>query len=219
MALRSFSFLFAFAFLLAPVANAEDAPKADKEGFYPIFDGKSLDGWKVGGDEKAFKVENGELLAGGTGASHLFYEGAVNKHDFKDFELKAQVMTNDKSNSGLYVHTKFQEKGWPTTGFECQVCNGCKDDRKTGSLYAVKDILKDSPAKDKEWFDYHIIVKGKTITTKINGKTVLEWTQPDNYKAAKDMPGRYIDHGTVAIQCHDPKSIVHYKNLRVKPLN
>ena len=132
-------------------------------------------------------------------------------------ELRAQVLCKVNSNSGIYFHTEFQEKDWPAKGFECQVCsNGYKDPRKTGSLYAVKDVAE-APAKDDEWFDYHIIVKGKSVTTKINDKVQVEWTQPDDYKP-QGFKGRILDKGTFCIQGHDPGSRVEYKNIRVKPL-
>ena len=142
----------------------------------------------------------------------------MKNHNFKNFELKAQVLCKPNSNSGIYFHTEFQDKGWPDKGFECQICaNGYKDPRKTGSLYAVKDVAE-APAKDDEWFDYHIIVKGKSVTTKINDKVIVEWTQTDDYVPKKGMEGRILGSGTFALQGHDPGSRVEYKNIRVKPL-
>ena len=188
-----------------------------EEGFVPLFNGKDLTGWKANESPETFKVEDGKIIANGN-RSHLFYVGDVKNHDFKDFELKAQVLCKTNSNSGIYFHTQFQEKGWPEKGFECQVCaNGYKDPRKTGSLYAVKDVAE-APAKDDEWFDYHIIVKGKSVTTKINGKVAVEWTQPDEWTPPKGMAGRKLSSGTFALQGHDPGSRVEYKNIRVKPL-
>ena len=161
------------------------APVQDKEeGFVSLFNGKDLAGWKANESPETFKVEDGKIVANGN-RSHLFYVGDVKNHDFKNFELKAQVLCKPNSNSGIYFHTAFQEKGWPDKGFECQVCaNGYKDPRKTGSLYAVKDVAE-APAKDDEWFDYHIIVKGKSVTTMINGKVIVEWTQPDDWSPPK----------------------------------
>ena len=189
-----------------------------EEGFVPLFNGKDLTGWKANESPETFKVEDGKIIANGN-RSHLFYVGDVKNHDFKDFELKAQVLCKTNSNSGIYFHTQFQDKGWPEKGFECQVCaNGYKDPRKTGSLYAVKDVAE-APAKDDEWFDYHIIVKGKSVTTKINGKVIVEWTQADDFTPPKGMKGRLLSSGTFALQGHDPGSRVEYKNIRVKPLD
>jgi len=48
---------------------------------------------------------------------------------------------------------------------------------------------------------------------------VTDWTQPDDYKPAKNHPQRIIDHGTFALQGHDPKSEVHFKSIMVKALD
>ena len=205
--------------LLAATLFLALAPGQEKEeGFVSLFNGKDLTGWKANESPETFKVEDGKLIANGK-RSHLFYVGDVKNHDFKNFELKAQVLCKPKSNSGIYFHTAFQDSGWPDKGFECQVCsNAYSDPRKTGSLYAVKDVAE-APAKDDEWFDYHIIVKGKSVTTKINGKVIVEWTQADDYVPKKGFEGRLLGSGTFALQGHDPGSRVEYKNIRVKPLD
>ena len=72
--------------------------------------------------------------------AHLFYVGDVNRHDFKNFDLKVDVMTFPGANSGIYFHTKYQEAGWPNFGIECQVNNSHADWRRTGSLYGIRNI-------------------------------------------------------------------------------
>ena len=62
-----------------------------------------------------------------------------------------------------------------------------------------------------------IKVEGKHIVTKVNGKVISDYTEEENVKR-KDTPGRVIDHGTFALQGHDPGSEIHYKNIFVKPL-
>jgi len=205
---------------LARAADEKAAaePKPDKDGFYALFDGKSLDGWKIGGPEKSFRIEDGCIVVEGAGPSHLFYAGPVKNHDFKNFHFKAEVQTFPKANSGIYFHTVFQEKGWPEQGFECQVNATHTDWIKTGSLYHVKDI-KDPGHKDNEWFTYEILVKGNQVTITINGKVVTEWTQPDGDKGTPNHKGRFLQHGTFAFQAHDPKSKAMYRNVMVKPLD
>ena len=196
-------------------ADAASAPKADAEGFFPLFNGKNLDGWKANEKPEGFKVQDGNLVIQGD-RGHLFYVGPVNNGQFKDFHFKAQVMTFPNSNSGIYFHTKPQPEGWPSQGFEAQVNNTYKKDpKKTGGLYGIKDVMDTATVKDNEWFDYDIIVKGNHITIKINGETTAEWTQPADYKGSG---GRRIGTGTFALQAHDPESKVMYRNIRVKPL-
>jgi hypothetical protein len=85
----------------------------------------------------------------------------------------------------------------------------------------VKDIGADDIkgiTKDDEWFTEHIIVEDKTVTIRLNGKEVVKWTQTPEWNGGREGPGRVIGHGTIALQGHDPKSTVHYKNIRIKPL-
>jgi hypothetical protein len=93
------------------------------------------------------------------------------------------------------------------------------DPKKTGGLYAVKDVMNNSPAKDNEWFTYEIIVKGKQVTVKINGQTTTEFTEPEDWVPPKGFEGRKLSGGTFALQGHDPGSKVLYRNIMVKPLD
>jgi opacity protein-like surface antigen len=201
--------------LTALFAAAATAVAADNEpGFVTIFDGKTFDGWKIGdAAAKAWRIEDGALVAQGT-RSHIFYVG--NDQPFKDFELKVDVMTKPGSNGGIYFHTKYQESGWPRAGFECQVNVTQGDWIKTGSLYGLVNMAL-TPAQDNKWWTQHIIVKGRKVTVKIDGKTVLEYNEPEGAEAGKDF-ARKIGEGTFAFQAHDPGSVIHYKNVRVKRL-
>src|SRR5512146_2164944 len=137
----------------------------------PLFDGKSLKGWKASEQQNAFSVAEGQIVAHG-GRSHLFYTGTVRNGDFKNFELSADVMTRPGSNSGIYFHTAYQPSGWPRAGFEVQVNNTFKgDNRKTGSLYGVRNVYKQF-ADDNEWFNLNIQVRGKNIQVRLNGMLV-----------------------------------------------
>lgn len=188
---------------------------AEEEGFQSLFDGKTMTGWKINENPDSWKIEDGALVAKGP-RSHLFYVG--DDKPFVNFELKVDVKTEPNSNGGIYFHTKFQEQGWPKYGFEAQVNNSYKSDpRKTGSLYAVKDVLE-APAQDGEWFTEHIIVRGKHVVIKVNDKVVVDYTEPADAQPGKDFT-RVVDQGTFALQAHDPGSVVHFKNIRVKRLD
>jgi hypothetical protein len=195
------------------------APKVEP-GFTSLFNGKDFTDWKVQDPTASWTIENGAIKANGN-ASHVFYDGPFRNHTFRNFELKVDVMTRANSNGGIYVLTEWQDTGFPSKGFEIQVNNTyARDPVKTGSLYHVQDILDTSPAKDDEWFTEHIIVKGNTITVRVNDKEVMTWTQPADWEGGREGPGRKITGpGTIALQAHDPKSIVHFKNIRIKVLD
>ena len=187
-----------------------------QDGWVPLFDGKSLANWKVGDNASTFSVENETIVAHGPTA-HLFYQGDVHQHNFKNFEFKADVMTTPGSNSGIYFHTEYQDTSWPKKGYEVQVNNSHTDWRRTGSLYAVQDV-KEVYVKDNEWFTEYVKVEGKHVTVKINDKTVVDYTEPENVKRDAGSEGRIISSGTFALQGHDPNSKVYFKNIMVKVL-
>jgi hypothetical protein len=211
-----FAFLIPVLALLVSVAAA-----ADKAGAWiSMFNGKDLSGWKATEEGPgSFTVEDG-ILKIGTGRAHLFY-GAYGNASFKNFEFKAKVKTTKGSNSGIYLHTAYESKGWPSKGYECQVNSTHTDKKKTGGLYAVKDVMDVAPSTDDVWFDYYIKVDGKRIVIQIDGKTTVDWTEPadwDPSKTLKNMNGRKLSSGTIALQGHDPKSVTYYKDLMIRAL-
>jgi hypothetical protein len=197
------------------------AQAADKTAAWTsMFNGKDLSGWKANDEVPgSFSVVNGELKVGG-GRAHLFY-GANGDASFKNFEFKAKVKTTKGGNSGIYFHTAFEPKGWPSKGYECQVNSTHTDVKKTGGLYGVKDVLNNAPSTDDVWFDYYIKVEGKHIVIKIDGKTTVDYNEPadwDPAKSLKNMNGRKLSAGTIAIQGHDPKSVTYFKDLFIRAL-
>jgi 3-keto-disaccharide hydrolase len=193
-----------------PLAAADS-----EEGFKTIFDGKTMNGWRMANEnQQAWKIEDGALVANGP-RCHIYYVG--DDKPFKNFELKVDVMTEPNSNGGIYFHTKYQETGWPKTGFESQVNVSHGDWIKSGSLWGVVNVGL-TTAKDNQWWTQHIIVKGNKVTVKIDGKPVLEYNEPAGAQPGSDFT-RKLDGGTFAFQAHDPGSRIHYKNVRVKRLD
>ncbi len=186
-----------------------------EKGWVSLFDGKSFAGWKVNEEHpNTFSIEDGTIKVAGERA-HLFYDGTVGNHDFKNFELKLMAKTLPGSNSGIFIHTAYQASGWPQQGYEVQVNQTHGDWRKTGSLYSVSDV-KENLAKDNEWYEYHIIVKDKRVTIKINDKVAVDYTEPDTLPVDRGL--KKLSSGTIALQGHDPKSIANFKDIKIKIL-
>src|SRR5690242_8856219 len=87
-----------------------------------LFDGRSLHGWRPGGNKNSWKVEGACLVADGP-RSHLFYNGPFRGGDFRNFELEVEASAVHAANSGIYFHTRYQESDFPRKGFEIQICN------------------------------------------------------------------------------------------------
>jgi hypothetical protein len=187
-----------------------------ENGWVSLFDGKSFDGWKVNEENPStFTIEDGTIKVAGK-RTHLFYDGVIANHDFKNFELKLKAKTLQGSNSGIFIHTTYQATGWPNKGYEVQVNQTHEDWRKTGSLYSFSDV-KENLVKDNEWYNYDITVKGKHIVIKINDKVAVDYTEPDTLPDNRGQ--RHLSSGTFALQGHDPKSVAYFKDIEVKILD
>ncbi len=202
-------------------AQAQAQPQPDANGWYSLFDGRSLLGWTASEHPESFKVVDGRIAGGGPRA-HLFYTGDVNRGDFKNFEFTADVLSRPGANSGIYFHTTFQPDGFPRQGFEVQICNTYKGSgnyrelKKTGSLYGIRNQYK-TLVKDDEWFNVRFAVRGKRVQVWINNVMTVDWVEPES-PIVEGLRNRRLSHGTFALQCHDPGSQVCFKNLKVKPL-
>jgi len=218
MRLRPLLAATAVSLVLAPSARP-----ADDAGWTPLFDGKSLAGWKASAEAPAsFRVVDGAIACDGP-RSHLFYVGPDGRAGFEDFELSVEVKTKPGANSGVYFHTAYQEKDWPSQGFEVQVNNSQAmhgdylEMKMTGSLYGIRNLYK-AVVKDDEWFTMDVLVRKPRVQVRLNGVLVVDWIEP----AGPLPPGapklNRLGRGTFALQCHDPESRVSYRNLRVKTL-
>jgi len=188
----------------------------------PLFDGRSLAGWRANENAASWRVAGGLLTADGP-RSHLFYAGPVRAANFKNFEFRADVLSRPGCNSGIYFHTKYQPSGFPAGGFEVQINNsyvgegGYREHKKTGSLYGVRDVYK-ALVKDDTWFNLHIGVQGNRAQVRLNDVLLVDYVQPDPPVTAPHGEGRVIDRGTFALQCHNKGSHVSFKNIFVRPL-
>lgn len=217
---------------------------APEEGFVSLFDGKTLNGWKVGDNAELFHVEDGMIVmncpADDHRPAHLFYEGEVNGHVFKNFDLRVDVMTYPAANSGIYFHTEFQNDGFPKKGLECQVDNSHSDWRRTGSLYGLFNLtwgpetpaadnkqtvvyLAGAPVKDKVWYTQEIICRDGLVTVKLDGQPMFTYQIADADSVHRLPTGfTWLPAGTFALQGHPPLpghiSKACFKNIRVKVL-
>jgi hypothetical protein len=201
--------------LILLVTVASYGQKKDKEGWYTLFDGKTLKGWSAGVNASSFQVVDGAIKVDGPRA-HLFYTGKVNNGDFKNFEFQASIKTEPKANSGIFIHSAYLEDGWPDVGYEIQVNQSHGDWRKTGSVYSFKDV-KETFVNDGDWYTKTIRVEGDKITVKVNGKVINEFVESQDRGDIGDSKKK-LSSGKIALQAHDPQSVIYYKDIKIKPL-
>jgi hypothetical protein len=212
--------LFIFSFLVVFLFNCQVTET--ESDWISLFDGQSMEGWTANENISTWSVRDGSIVCAGE-RSHLFYTGEVNNGIFKNFEFKVDVMTEPGSNSGIYIHTKYLEEGWPDNGYEIQVNNTFVGNperpelKKTAGLYAIRDKFL-TTVEDNEWFTMLIVVRGDRIQISVNDQLITDYTEPEDPYRPEGMESRVLDQGTFALQGHDPGSVVYYKNIMVRTL-
>ena len=184
----------------------------------PIFDGKTLDGWKAyAGDPKRerskFEVtKDGELrVTDGPGDLQTTAK-------YADFLLQFDCKTRGKNlNSGVFFRCL---PGEYQAGYEVQIQNAYKDDDRTkptdfgtGAIYrrvAARKVV----SNDNEWFTMTVLAVGPTIRTWVNGEPVVSWTD-DRPRDDNARKGLRTAAGHLSIQGHDPTTDIVFRNLRV----
>ena len=187
-------------------ANLPDAPAGEKGAWVAVFNGKDLDGWKIGYGGKGnpqnstWRVVNGVIVSDGE-VSHLFSP----RDDYVNFEAKSEIMISDKGNSGFYFRTAFGP-GFPK-GYEAQVNATHTDKIRTGSIYQHVNIFKQLHKPD-EWFSYHLKVTGNRIRVTVNDELLYEYVDQ----------AKTHNKGHFAYQQHNLGSVVKIRKLEVMEL-
>jgi hypothetical protein len=172
-----------------------------------FFNGKDLDGWECLSEYWLFKDG---MLHGTTKPKGINYNTFLcSKKQYGDFDLKLKVkIENGIGNSGIQIRSSLKDaKKFVVAGPQCDM-----GQQYWGSLYGEQfgGMMKSSDAKkvakvvnSKDWNDYHVVCKGKHVTIKINGETMLDGD------FAK-MP----DKGIIAFQIHGgPAMDVYFKDI------
>lgn len=173
-------------------------------GFVPLFDGKSLEGWKHVGPG-GFKVVNGVLQSYG-GMGLLWYS----KKKFRDFVLRVEWRVNKKSaNSGVFLRFPNPPRTPMTAvneGYEVQIADTNGPKRNTGSIFDFKAATKVASKPPGQWNMFEITVVGQKYTVVLNGEKVNEFV------------GERGREGYIGLQNHDADSIVSYRRIEIKEL-
>ncbi|WP_437186974.1 PVC-type heme-binding CxxCH protein [Planctomicrobium sp. SH668] len=217
--------------------SCQTAWSADQEaGFKPIFDGKTLDGWK--GEEGFWKVADGAIVGETTAEKPLNHNTFLvwERGDVDDFELrlKFRLSGSDAANSGIQFRGVQQPNG-QVVGYQADIdrsgtyCGMLYDEAARGFLAerGQKSVFNESGEKQSEqvndkaellkhidingWNEYAILAKGSHIVLKINGHVTAELIDHD--KNGLDRIG------ILALQLHaGPPMKVEFKDILLKRL-
>jgi peptidoglycan/xylan/chitin deacetylase (PgdA/CDA1 family) len=212
------------------------APLAD--GFEPIFDGRTLNGWQ-GQDMSFWSVED-RAITGTISPEHapklnqyLVWQGGM----LDDFELKLTFRLRSTNsplvNSGFQFRSRRLPNG-DVAGY--QVDNnylqpwkarlydefGSHDlalqgERSVFDRDGIKhtEKLQLEPGADAfrldEWHEYHLVAQGRKLSLRVNGKLIAEATDNDD--------DSYEALGLLAMQLHTgPPMKAQFKDIRLKRL-
>ena len=204
--------------ILVLVFSLNMQAQQNKDGWIELINGKDFTDWKASENEGTWSVVNGMFQAVGK-RSHLFYTGEHLKDGFKNFEMDVWVKTFKLANSGIYIHTQYQQEGWPSKGMEIQVNNTHKGEgdyielKKSASLYGTRNVYK-AFAKDSVWTNVKATVVSNRVQIWINSLKTVDYVQlellPSGVKA--------LSKGTFCLQGHDVLSKMQYKSFKVRRL-
>lgn len=217
------------AVLATAIASAHD------DGFTPIFDGNTLNGWHAP-DMSYWSVEDGAITAQSTDANpcdfnqYLVWQGG----DVADFELKAKFrLANNQGNSGIQFRSRIREDGM-AVGYQADIfpggpwCGALADEYTTREPLMVpnghKTIVDADGTRTStpstgpvnlrapgEWNDYHIVARGRHIVLKINGQVSAEFIDNDEKE--------FDPSGILALQLRSgPPMKVQFKEIHLKRL-
>lgn len=208
--------------LLVLGATLCPAHAATSPDWISLLDEHSLEHWRASEHEGTWSNENGWLVAKGP-RSHLFYEGPVADHQFRNFELQAEVKTEPGTNSGIHFHTRYQPRGCPDPGHEVQINNSPPPPNnpdelyQTGSLSGVRNIYR-SCAQDTEWFTVRVKVVGGRIRIWVNQYLTVDYPAPSSPSEKETGSDRAFGRGTIALRSDNETGGVVFRRLAVKLL-
>jgi hypothetical protein len=193
--------------LLAATVLMAQAPPGE-QGFVPLFDGRTLDGWD--GDPRFWKVADG-AIQGSTdetpakGNTFLIYR----KKEFGDFVLRAQVKLRNH-NSGIQFRSEALDN-WVVRGYQADMAQnnwwgGVYEEKgKRGIMVNGWKGKAEKVVKDNDWNDVEITCQGDLIKINVNGLDTAELR--DTFKLS----------GVIALQLHaGPPMAVWFRNIRIK---
>lgn len=151
----------------------------------PIFDGKTLDGWKQINGTAKFEVVDGTIV--GTTAEGSPNSFLCTEKLYGDFELEFEVKVDNALNSGVMIRstTKDGKPDGRVNGPQVEIEASGEKGAESGYIYGEaiggwmtpkERLIPHKKFKDGEWNHYKIVAKGSRIQVWINGEAVEDLT-------------------------------------------
>ena len=221
--------------LLTPMSSL-----AAEEGFTPLFDGKTLQGWTICClpkdrelGAKAWTVDQGTLLANTMGHKDQFYIWLTTNKEYGDFvlRLRVQIPRNVPGNSGIQIRSRYiPETGWMegpqinidppnprgTTG---KLWNEGLGEHRWLSNQPIKDLKFFYADQGNGWNDMEITAQGMKITSVLNGVTVVDYDGTGVLDTELYKKHKVGTRGVIGLQIHSFQELkLRFKDIRIKEL-
>src|SRR5438093_21461 len=197
------------------------AQSASEEGFTSLFDGKSLNGWKLM-DKKGegYGVKDGMIYCAKGGGGRLLTE-----KEFSDFVVRFEFKLEEGSNNGLGIRAPFEGDA-AYVGMEIQIlddtapqyANKLRPAQYHGSIYDIVPAQRGALKKVGEWNEEEVTAIGRKIKVVLNGKTIVDTDLNEVHDPAKitKHPGLFRDRGHVGFLGHN--DYLEFRNIRIREL-
>lgn len=166
--------------------------------FVDLFDGISLDGWRLRGAGN-WAVREGAIY-GFNGHGILYAPPSL-----QDFELTLLVRSHNHVNAGVFLRG---EPEGPNRGFEVQIYSPVESVYPTGSVYGMQRS-RVSVEYEERWFLMQVRVEGRRCMVRLDGETVADYSE---------LPERHSGAGKIGLQIHMDNASVEFRDLRVRVL-
>lgn len=201
----------------AEEANKILASKGN-EGFKPLFDGKSLDGWK--GAVESYEVADGAIRCkpGKGGVLHT-------PDEYSDFVARVEFRLPPGGNNGLAIRYPGEGDTAYVGMCELQVLDNdaekyAKLDKRQfhGSAYGMAAAARGFQRPIGEWNFQEVTVNGSNVKVELNGSVILDadLSKVTEFMADRPHPGKDRTSGYFGFAGHsDP---VEFRNVSIKSL-
>lgn len=196
-------------------------PALGEEGFEPLFDGSTLDGWVLLGQHgDGYVPKDGKLICPRGSGGNL-----LSSAEYADFVLRFEFKLESGSNNGLCIRCPIAWRNLAYDGNELQIIDNSaeryrdiKPWQKHGSLYHVAPAKTGALRPVGEWNSQEVTVHGSRVRVVLNGTEILNFdtaTVTDRGLLARH-PGLQRKSGHVGFLGHNEP--VEFRNIRIKRL-
>jgi hypothetical protein len=179
------------------------------DGFVSLFDGKTLDGWWILGDNKnGFNVKDGAIEWAGLGGKALY-----TRDRYDNFILRLEWKINKGGNSGIYLRApRANRQSKIGMEFQLQGDHGTPiTNQTTGSIYVVVPPRENATKPEGEWNSVEISLDGAKMKAVLNGVLIQDLSLDEN-----DELRTRLRRGFIGLQDH--AAYAAFRNIRIKKL-